>query len=294
MIHISGKSKTPPVVLTNQTAKSQIENAVNNKDGKKCTNYSKVYEELKAISLHKEKTKSDESGKCFFCESKAEHAGKLQIEHYRPKAGLDKEDNGGVSGDGYYWLGNEWTNLLLACSACNGKSAKGSRFPIAGKRATAFNPVKNKKLDRSKCIASNSPLIDEIPLILNPEIDNPENYLTFDIDGQIHEIPDRYNKGKTTIHILKLNRGILQKERQKKLNDLINELNLIYVYRENIDNKALIGLINVTCQKIKLRKQPQSEFSLWGKYINDNFVTLIANGYSGYFKTELINCYNSI
>ncbi len=296
MIHISYKSKKPPFDLTNLTAKNQIDKAFNNRDGNKCTNYSKVYEKLKAISLDKNSADEIESGKCFYCESKTEHAVKLQIEHYRPKAGLDKKDNSGIAGKGYYWLCNEWTNLLLACSACNGKSAKGTRFPIAGTRATAYNPIKNKKLYRKKCIATNSPLKDETPLLLNPEIDFPENFLTFDIDGQIKEIPDANNRGKTTILILKLDRGILFKQRQSVLNNHIDELDIIYVslLSFGMPDETLTLFLTFRCKKIKKSQNPDEAFSLWGKYINDNFLTLIANRYSGIFKHHLINCYNSV
>ena len=296
MISISGKAKKPPANLTNQTAKNQINKPFVNQDGSKCTKYGKVYERLKAISLHKRTTKPDESGKCFFCESKSEHVCKLQIEHYRPKGKVDKKDTSGTKNKGYYWLGNEWTNLLLACSACNISGAKGSRFPIKGTRATAFNPIKNNKLFRKKCKATNSPLIDEIPLLLNPEIDQPENFLTFDNNGQIKDIPDIYRRGYITYTILKLDRGILQQNRQKVLNDIVNDINVVNKIYDmgNMSDTTLVEFLNVICEKIKKRKEPQIEYSLWGKYINDNFEILIANKYSSNFKTKLINCYNSI
>jgi 5-methylcytosine-specific restriction endonuclease McrA len=65
--------------------------------------------------------------KCAYCETKTED---LIIEHYRPKAGIDKKDTGRVANKGYYWLVNEWTNLLLSCEACNGKAAKGNRYSM--------------------------------------------------------------------------------------------------------------------------------------------------------------------
>jgi len=293
MIHISCKPGTPPASLTNKTAKNQIDKAFNTQDGEKCTNYTKVYDKLKAISLHKKKANAKESGKCFYCESKIEHGSKLQIEHYRPKAGVSKKDTGGVENEGYFWLANEWTNLLLACDACNGNGAKGTRFPIAGTRAIPYNPVKNNKLYRKNCIASNATLLAEIPILLNPEMDNPENHLTFDFDGQIKELPDLYNRGKITIEILELDRGTLFGARQRVLNDFKNELDMIYeTDREFGINKPILDkFLKARCRKIKKRMEPQEEFSLWGKFINVNFVDCFANQYSEPFRSKLIEAY---
>ncbi len=296
MIHIPGKPVKPPVELTNSTAKKQIDNAFKNQAGDKCTNYKKIYDRLKAISLHKTKASDSESGKCYFCESKIERGSKLQVEHFRPKSGVSKKDTNGEVNKGYYWLANEWTNLLLACSVCNGAGAKGNRFPIAGIRATPFNPVKNDKLYRKNCIAKNSPLVDERPILLNPEIDVPEEFLTFEIDGYMKEVPDTLNRGKITIEVMQLNRGVLVGDRQKILNDYSNSINILYVGFMSgfLDKSGLDYLLKIECKKIKSGSMPEMEFSAWGKHINKNFENIIADNFPDAFRLKLIDIFNNI
>lgn len=54
-------------------------------------------------------------GKCAYCESRYDVSGPVDIEHFRPK--------GGVEGDpdhpGYWWLAADWVNLLPSCLDCN-------------------------------------------------------------------------------------------------------------------------------------------------------------------------------
>ena len=54
--------------------------------------------------------------KCAYCESQYQASKCRNVEHYRPK--------GGVSGTkprhkGYWWLANDWRNLVPSCIACN-------------------------------------------------------------------------------------------------------------------------------------------------------------------------------
>lgn len=51
--------------------------------------------------------------KCAYCERQLEK-GAFEVEHYRPKGGVD-----GCDHPGYWWLALEWTNLLPTCAACN-------------------------------------------------------------------------------------------------------------------------------------------------------------------------------
>ncbi len=54
-------------------------------------------------------------GKCCYCERRLPETGHLKaVEHFRPKSVFPE-------------LRNEWRNLLLACSQCNGQKA--DKFP---------------------------------------------------------------------------------------------------------------------------------------------------------------------
>lgn len=140
--------------------------------------------------------------KCAYCEG---IENKPEVEHYRPKKGVTEDSGHG----GYYWLCYEWTNLLPACRYCNTEGGKGNQFPIQGLRVK-FPSMKYNVLDKTANIAQNSPLIDEQPYLLHPEIDFPDNkrYFKFKNTGEIVGI-DSLGRGAATIRICNLNRANL-------------------------------------------------------------------------------------
>lgn len=97
-----------------------------------------------------------QNGKCCYCERRLPKVGHLKaVEHFKPKSV-------------FLGLKNEWTNLLLACSQCNGK--KGNKFP----------KILSKEVNEDKVLY----LDTEQPAILDPsdpEID-PEDHIDFDFD----------------------------------------------------------------------------------------------------------------
>jgi uncharacterized protein (TIGR02646 family) len=65
--------------------------------------------------------------KCCYCESRLQDERWEHVEHFRPKAEVQREQ-GGQQADGYWWLAWTWNNLLFACQRCN--HAKGTFFPL--------------------------------------------------------------------------------------------------------------------------------------------------------------------
>ena len=128
MIKVDKDYDAVPSALNRPKCKQKIQKAVIQKSGKVYDGYyyRMAYDALKRLYY----------GKCAYCESKIEHATSLQVEHYRPKNGVQED----VKHYGYYWLGCEWSNLLLACPNCNGKGAKGIKFPIEGIRVYDGSP----------------------------------------------------------------------------------------------------------------------------------------------------------
>jgi uncharacterized protein (TIGR02646 family) len=123
-------------------------------------------------------------GKCAYCEFRYDGGAPADVEHYRPKGGV--EVNGKLKEPGYYWLAADWTNLLPSCVDCNrmryhefpddGPEARGkaNTFPIANKpRAT--RPGQEKKEKR---------------LLLHPYFDEPKDYLRFVEEGAIQAISE--------------------------------------------------------------------------------------------------------
>ncbi len=128
--------------------------------------------------------------KCAYCESY--FAGQpVAVEHYRPKGAVDE---GKTRSPGYYWLAAAWTNLLPSCTDCNsprrqvsegGKKVvrgKGNSFPLMPGTKRARRPGQEKT---------------EKPLLLNPEIDDPERHIEFAVElERAGIIRPRLHKGK--------------------------------------------------------------------------------------------------
>lgn len=165
--------------------------------------------------------------KCAYCETNTSAGASLQVEHFRPKAKVTEvpfDATTELGHRGYYWLGYEWSNLLLSCAKCNGKGAKGNHFPIADESfRVAIHPfTSTNELDRGKCVITCTELANEKPLLLNPEIDEVEKHFVFLPNGTIRGITD---EGRKTVEILKLNREYLVLARKDKVDDIFAKIN---------------------------------------------------------------------
>lgn len=111
-------------------------------------------------------------GKCCYCEGKINHVDWGHIEHFRPQSRFPE-------------FTFEWSNLLLACSVCNGN--KGDQFP----EATQGGPP------------------------LNPCADEPSHHLTFFYDPQtkLATVLAKDGRGEVTRDLVKLNREDLRAHR---------------------------------------------------------------------------------
>jgi uncharacterized protein (TIGR02646 family) len=149
------------------------------------------------------------SYKCAYCERLC----KADIEHYRPKKAVAEDP----SHPGYYWLCYEWSNLLPSCITCNREGSKHNHFPVLGKRVYAPVLSPNRQLSLEAFQAWRSPLKDERPLLLHPEVDHPEDFFTFVVDAQGEGIRlkgiDPEGRGESTIKICRLNRKELTLDR---------------------------------------------------------------------------------
>ncbi|MBX9402340.1 hypothetical protein K4L06_13580 [Lysobacter sp. BMK333-48F3] len=164
------------------------------------------------------------AGKCAYCESFHSASSPTDVEHYRPKAGVE----GDAAHRGYWWLAADWSNLLPSCALCNRRNGlriaqpgmgraevsalapvtvgKGNLFPIRGRRASG---------PRGDCEA-------EDPLLIDPTRRDPARHLEWPqdklsllaprFDGRE---PDPY--GRATIDVLGLNRQDLVEERSRYL-----------------------------------------------------------------------------
>lgn len=281
MIHLPLKhNEESPDILQRPQALKQIRQAINNANGDLCTSHyyrhKVVLDKLKAFSIHKQKLEDGDSAKCYYCESYSEDTSPLQVEHYRPRNKTDIRDTEGVEHSGYFWLGLEWTNLLLSCSNCNGKGGKSIRFPIRGIRAQPVDPVSLKEgkfVLNTDLINAKLALLTEDPVLLNPEIDMPQDYLTFGTNGIITEKQGKDpERGRMTISICKLDRPLLKAARLKIWDESKRRCLQWVIKFQNRDynENVLFSLFKDECKLIIQRKQPFMDHSLWGTYLNEN------------------------
>lgn len=134
--------------------------------------------------------------KCCFCERKTEIG---DIEHLRPKSAYQQKEGESLSKPGYYWLAYEWENLFFCCEKCN-RSYKRNLFPLADESKRAKSHLDN--INR------------EEPLFINPEKENPEEFIKF-IGIQPRAINNNL-RAKTTIERTGIDRPFLDERRLEK------------------------------------------------------------------------------
>nr|WP_315593678.1 AAA family ATPase [uncultured Cupriavidus sp.] len=151
--------------------------------------------------------------KCAYCESYifSEKRGTPFLDRFRPTSGAIGID-GHVTVDAYWWLAYEWDNMYACCVHCN--RAKGSRFPIEGKRARPG--TRGQALDAEKSF------------LVDPCRDDPDEHLLFHPNGHVIGVSE---KGRITIQVFNLNRDELVQRRMKEAHDF--ELLELYGLAEN-------------------------------------------------------------
>ena len=171
-------------------------------------------------------------GRCAYCETGLQAASASQIEHFRPKGGVQDEPDH----SGYWWLATTWENLLPSCPGCNERRShhiieemitfeefeatrnrpptsthgKKNYFPVAGPRA----------------MRRGDDLAGEDPLLIDPTVRDPSHHLRWLLNGPLSLVapsvgedgPDQY--GATSIKGYALNRAGLVGERTGVLREL--------------------------------------------------------------------------
>lgn len=118
-----------------------------------------------------------------------------EIVHFRPATG-SRGLKGEYNPEHYWWLAYDWRNLYLSCSTC-------SKF-----RRDLF-PVEDEKY-RGRLLDDWETLQTEKYLLLDPCVDNPEEFIFYDENGEIFARNDR---GKITVEAFGLNRPPLIEQR---------------------------------------------------------------------------------
>ncbi|GAB4030635.1 HNH endonuclease family protein [Spirosoma jeollabukense] len=151
----------------------------------------------------KEVLKKIQHSKCCFCEAKIEHISHGDVEHFRPKAGYQIDENQELVKPGYYWLAYDFANLFFCCQVCN-QVYKKNYFPLAN--------------ESNRAKSHNDDLALEVSLILHPAHDEIAEHLLF--EAEIVKPKNGSRKGAETIKRTGLNREFLLKERFEHLKKL--------------------------------------------------------------------------
>ena len=273
MIHIFKSYSTPPVILLSDGCQQKIIKSIDEKNSHKFSYYYNHDDVKKALEeIYHEK--------CGYCESKSKHIASLQVEHYRPKAKVVEDSKH----KGYYWLGYEWSNLLLACPKCNEQGAKGNKFPIEGIRIFRHS---------NQSLPHNSPLIDERPLLLNPEIDNPKEHFIFDEYGRIKSSTTR---GIKTIEICKLDRDKLNIMRRAEIIDnifaKIKPLIIGFQSNTSMPKETFIIILKSIFQDLENMKNPSNSYALLGWYMFNHFDKFVKVHINNTFQIPIIKAWS--
>ncbi len=205
MIKVTKDFDTVPESINYSIDDLKIRNLLRDKGQKDIQGYSEPDVKIKLKAIY--------HNRCAYCESKDQQ---LQIEHYRPKKGVNEVPK--PKHHGYYWLALEWSNLLLACGGCNAQDAKGNKFPIENE----IDRIITYPIDKKDWRIDSSILECEKPLLLNPEIDTPEEHIVVRYDGFLIGTTIR---GEKTIDVCKLNRDNLWlTRRQNKIDEVFRYL----------------------------------------------------------------------
>lgn len=216
--------------------------------------------------------------KCGFCEQKLSDSGDtlFTVEHYRPQ-------------EHYPWLALEWTNLFPTCTGCN--SPKKSEFELYNQKLKNSKNTSTKItqypqdidafIDYTKCNANNSDYLAEEPLFLHPEIDNGEDFITFEPSGNATtstKLTKPYDKQRAAKMLaMFINRHPIQEKRKAFIEALQYDLlSVIDVVRTESEKKELSIreyelIFAAFFRKLNKIGQTESEFSALGKEMNQKF-----------------------
>ncbi|MBS1570968.1 MAG: hypothetical protein JST62_01030 [Bacteroidetes bacterium] len=291
MRHITKDITSPPTALTSNNCKRQLKNIVTTRKGKKATYYHKktVVDALNILYKNK----------CGYCESRINVVASENVEHYRPKAGVDQIDLiAGTTHVGYYWLANEWSNLLIACPKCNQQGNKGNRFPLSAPNSRVVNPpafLANGDVDLIANRYTSPHIAGEVPLLINPEHKDPIPEFLLKRNGDLAQKNNSVFAEKT-IEVCDLNRQPLSTARQKIIDDITNRINRqIKEWKADVDpltDAQFKRQLEIIFSDIILRLKDDRQYTFVAKMIIKDFETLVLSGVENKFHTTIEKYFN--
>lgn len=164
--------------------------------------------------------------KCAYCETNYGAVYDGDVEHFRPKGKVSEKN---PQTPGYYWLANDWDNLLMSCQHCNQRRnhvvealsaavslGKLDQFPLIDETKRAMTPDDEIAEEES------------VRLLLHPCKDRPEEHFEYE-DKESVMIP-LSERAKTSIEVYALRRPELVRARKILLIALFQQI--VRVMRE--------------------------------------------------------------
>lgn len=219
------KNTQAPAILR-QEGPAETQNLIDAVEG---GNDSPVISSLYRHPDVKAQLKSDQNGKCAYCERKF-NGDYGAVEHYRPKGGWQQESGERLNKPGYYWLAYEWSNLLYSCSECN-TSYKQNLFPLEDPMT---RDIVNRDVSR------------EEPLLLNPSTENPGQHIGFHKEMVVPRIINGMpsEKGQKTIELLGLNSRLELKQARREAFFKYKKFKLLMAIAERAEDAVTLSIVD--------------------------------------------------
>ncbi|MGV8111806.1 MAG: hypothetical protein AB2L17_02755 [Lentimicrobium sp.] len=228
--------------------------------------------------------------KCAYCECKIEPASTAHIDHYRPVNPYATIVNP-QHHLGYYWLAYEWTNLIQSCPSCN--QAKSSKFhlEVPGNRQTYAPALVATVPNYNEHLINSQHLNAESPLLINPEIIDPDLHLFVNYFGLL-EARNGSIQGEESIKICDLNRNSLYVERSKLIESFINQIEDEIYERYRDDEIASTeaqykNRLNKIFKNIIAQQSIEMEYNMTARSIIERFDELILEDLERCFRREI-------
>lgn len=185
--------------------------------------------------------------KCAYCETDYAPGYDGDVEHFRPKGRVKERV---PQTPGYYWLANEWDNLLLSCMHCNQRRrhilfgtntfegyGKLDQFPLSDESKRVAGP----NLDFAA--------EDNARLLVNPCKDDPDEHFEYEITEGV--IIPKTEKGRVSVQVYVLQRPYLVLARKKKLAHFLRALEML---------KSLTDQLNQDPSNLMMRQYFQKAY----------------------------------
>lgn len=272
MIFVDRSKVKVPDILVDSTKKGKKETEKNihfadkKQYGKmKFTTYSEPEVKEALIELFK--------CKCAYCESKFLHVYSGDVEHFRPKGEIEEATQSKVPG--YYWLAADWSNLLLSCRNCNQKlkhhifgklqketMGKMNQFPLDN----GFEHIQSHKL-----YSTTISVEEENRLLINPCIENPEDYFIYDSEGVIKPkiaSGKEFRMAEKSISVYVLQRMPLVQARKKIYIEISAQMQRVLEAVTNLNDSISNPALH--CKRVVFDKILKREIVRLKKFTNDN------------------------